>query len=66
MKMCETWNALDKINDDKIIVGGGDDRIATIITISKDFINNVKIMLIIILIQIIDILLIKGLFLLSM
>ena len=31
------------INDDKIIVGGGDDRIITIITISKDFINKVKI-----------------------
>jgi WD40 repeat protein len=39
----ETWNALDKIKDNKNIVGGGDDKIITIITISKGLINNVKI-----------------------
>ena len=41
--MCETWNPLDKINNNKIIVGRGDDKIITIITISKGLINNDKI-----------------------
>ena len=41
--VCETWNALDKINDDKIIVGGGNDKIIKIITISNHSIEDIPI-----------------------
>ena len=40
--ICQTWNSLEKINDNKIIIGGGNDYVIKVININNFFIENIQ------------------------
>jgi WD40 repeat protein len=40
--ICQTWNSLEKINDNKIIIGGGNDFIIKVMDINDFFIQNIQ------------------------
>ena len=40
--ICQSWNSLEKINDDKIIIGGGNDFIIKVMDINDFFIQNIQ------------------------
>ena len=40
--ICQTWNSLERINDNKIVIGGGNDCIIKVIDINTSEIDNIQ------------------------